>query len=287
MRRSSVALLLVGFVLALTTACGSVTGISNGGELGALVTALEVRLEWLAPAPEEQQAPEALGERPAPLGRAATREGPLVTMAAVVVEEPPEQEDPRAVTLAAAEDTLVSQDAAVVETPEPEKAGALLVMLVAGKVGSALEARAAALVVPELLEAAAPVQTPRTPAQAAASAVPAAPCASVQPGAAPAGREDTWGSITPSATRRPGLIGCKVARRALVVASLLADRPAAPVKCEKDKVPWKGGCFDRNQWERDDPSCPDGIIVIPEGKEVPSCVPCETYLDGMQQPMNC
>ena len=73
---------------------------------------------------------------------------------------------------------------------------------------------------------------------------------------------------------------------ALVVASLLADRPAAPVKCEKDEVPWKGGCFDRNQWEPDDPSCPDGIIVISEGKDVPSCVPCEKYLDGMQQPMN-
>ena len=49
-------------------------------------------MERLAPVPEEQQAPEALGERQAPVGRADTREGPAVTVAAAVAEEPSEQE---------------------------------------------------------------------------------------------------------------------------------------------------------------------------------------------------
>jgi hypothetical protein len=73
---------------------------------------------------------------------------------------------------------------------------------------------------------------------------------------------------------------------AMVLVSLMVAGPAASLKCGKDQVPWRGGCFDRYQWEPDDPGCPDGIIVIPDGKDAPSCVPCAGYLDGMQQPMN-
>jgi uncharacterized protein YecT (DUF1311 family) len=73
---------------------------------------------------------------------------------------------------------------------------------------------------------------------------------------------------------------------ALVVASLISAGPAAPAQCGQDEVPWQGACFSRYQWEPGDPSCPNGVIVISEGKDVPRCVPCEEYLDGMQQPMN-
>jgi len=73
---------------------------------------------------------------------------------------------------------------------------------------------------------------------------------------------------------------------ALVVASLIAAGPAAPAKCGQDEVPWKGACFSRSQWEPGDPDCPNGVIVMLESKDVPRCVPCEAYLDGMQQPMN-
>ena len=72
---------------------------------------------------------------------------------------------------------------------------------------------------------------------------------------------------------------------ALVVASLFAPEPGASPKCANDEVAWKGRCFSRYEWEPDDPSCPEGVIVIPEGQSVPKCVPCEDY-DGMQQPMN-
>lgn len=73
---------------------------------------------------------------------------------------------------------------------------------------------------------------------------------------------------------------------ALVVASLIAAGPSAHPACAHDEVPWKGRCFHRYEWEPDDATCPDGVIVVPEGKNAPSCVPCEDYLDGMQQPLN-
>jgi uncharacterized protein YecT (DUF1311 family) len=73
---------------------------------------------------------------------------------------------------------------------------------------------------------------------------------------------------------------------AIVVASLLAAEPDVHPTCAQDEVPWKGRCFGRYEWEPDDPTCPYGVIVIPEGKKAPSCIRCDDYLDGMQQPMN-
>lgn len=73
---------------------------------------------------------------------------------------------------------------------------------------------------------------------------------------------------------------------ALVVASLLAAGTGAHATCAPDEVPWKGRCLGRYEWKPDDPTCPDGVIVIPEGRNAPICIRCEDYLDGMQQPMN-
>lgn len=72
-----------------------------------------------------------------------------------------------------------------------------------------------------------------------------------------------------------------------MVASLLlaASGAAGASPCEKDEVPWQGGCFDRYQWDTDEKTCPDGVIVIPEDEDRPRCVPCEGYA-GMQQPIN-
>jgi uncharacterized protein YecT (DUF1311 family) len=72
---------------------------------------------------------------------------------------------------------------------------------------------------------------------------------------------------------------------ALMVASLLAAGPDAPPKCATDHVPFRGRCFDRYEFWPGDPSCPEGVIVIPDGENTPRCVSCEDY-DGMQQPMN-
>lgn len=72
---------------------------------------------------------------------------------------------------------------------------------------------------------------------------------------------------------------------ALVVASLFAAEPSAAPKCADDEVAWQGRCFSRYEWAPDDPNCPKGVIVVPEGENLPKCVPCEDY-DGMQQPMN-
>ena len=69
---------------------------------------------------------------------------------------------------------------------------------------------------------------------------------------------------------------------ALVVVSLLAVGSPA---CADDEGAWKGRCMSRYEWAPDDPGCPAGVIVIPEGENAPQCVPCETY-EGMQQPMN-
>jgi uncharacterized protein YecT (DUF1311 family) len=72
---------------------------------------------------------------------------------------------------------------------------------------------------------------------------------------------------------------------ALIVFSLLATVADAGPRCADDEVAWKGRCFSRYDWEPDDPSCLEGVIVIPEGEDAPKCVPCESY-QGMQQPMN-
>jgi uncharacterized protein YecT (DUF1311 family) len=82
--------------------------------------------------------------------------------------------------------------------------------------------------------------------------------------------------------RRAGLL--------LLGALLLAGRTSAtaadaPARCPDDAVPWKGGCFDRYQWEPGDKTCPEGVIVIPDGEKQPRCVACDGY-DGMQQPTN-
>ena len=60
----------------------------------------------------------------------------------------------------------------------------------------------------------------------------------------------------------------------------------SPPKCGEDEVPWHNRCFSRYEFDPGDPSCPDGIIVIPDGETVPECVRCEDYEDGRQQPMN-
>jgi uncharacterized protein YecT (DUF1311 family) len=60
----------------------------------------------------------------------------------------------------------------------------------------------------------------------------------------------------------------------------------SPPKCAEDEVPWHGRCFSRYEFDPGDPSCPDGIIVIPDGEDVPRCVRCEDYEDGRQQPDN-
>lgn len=79
--------------------------------------------------------------------------------------------------------------------------------------------------------------------------------------------------------------------RLLLIASMLAGAvvvqaaPAPPAHCPDDSVPWNGGCFDRYQWEPGDKTCPEGVIVIPEGEKQPRCVSCDDY-DGMQQPTN-
>ncbi len=61
--------------------------------------------------------------------------------------------------------------------------------------------------------------------------------------------------------------------------------PAVPAQCEADQVPWNGKCFEHDQWDTDDKTCPEGVIVIPDGEKKPRCVLCDGY-DGMQQPMN-
>jgi uncharacterized protein YecT (DUF1311 family) len=76
----------------------------------------------------------------------------------------------------------------------------------------------------------------------------------------------------------------------VLVASLLmaASGPsgaAGSAACGPHQVPWRGGCFDRYQWDTDEKTCPDGVIVVPEGEDSPRCAPCEGYA-GMQQPMN-
>jgi uncharacterized protein YecT (DUF1311 family) len=60
----------------------------------------------------------------------------------------------------------------------------------------------------------------------------------------------------------------------------------SPPKCGEDEVPWQGRCFHRYEFDPGDPTCPDGIIVIPDGETAPRCVRCEDYEDGRQQPMN-
>jgi hypothetical protein len=110
----------------------------------------------------------------------------------VAVLERWEQEDRLLGMVAALEDTAASEDTAAVETAASGKAGAQVVMVAAEKVASVLEARAGAPVLRGPVEVlAAPVPTPRTRAQAAVSAVRAAPFAFVRPGAALAELEET------------------------------------------------------------------------------------------------
>jgi uncharacterized protein YecT (DUF1311 family) len=76
--------------------------------------------------------------------------------------------------------------------------------------------------------------------------------------------------------------GAVVASALLAAGARGADGSAA---CGQDQVPWRGGCFDRYQWDTDEKTCPDGVIVVPEGEDQPRCVPCKDF-DGPQQPTN-
>ncbi len=71
--------------------------------------------------------------------------------------------------------------------------------------------------------------------------------------------------------------------------SVAAD-PAAPKEtgtaCSTDEVPWNGGCFHRYEWRTDPKSCPDGVILIPDGERLPRCTPCDYDKVTGQQPMN-
>jgi uncharacterized protein YecT (DUF1311 family) len=66
-----------------------------------------------------------------------------------------------------------------------------------------------------------------------------------------------------------------------LVASSATD---ASVTCQPEEVVWEGGCFDRYEWTTNEKSCPDGVILIPEGESQPRCTPCDEVLP--QQPMN-
>jgi uncharacterized protein YecT (DUF1311 family) len=52
-------------------------------------------------------------------------------------------------------------------------------------------------------------------------------------------------------------------------------------------VAWNGGCFNRNEWRADAKSSPAGVILIPDGEDLPRCTPCHSDKVTKQQPMNC
>jgi uncharacterized protein YecT (DUF1311 family) len=82
----------------------------------------------------------------------------------------------------------------------------------------------------------------------------------------------------------------------ITVTSLLAsflgatgDVPVAKqgaAACSADEVPWNGGCFHRYEWRADWKSCPDGVILIHDGEQLPRCTPCDYDKVTRQQPMN-
>ena len=191
--------LLAGLVLALTGACGSVTGTGDGGRAGSpgsgtggeSGTAGGGAGEWerLARAGGLAEGVPRLEEQPAPQARADMEERPVVTQARGATE-------PEALLV----DTAAARrDTVRVEAPEQGRAGALAAMVVpAEEAALALEAPVAALVVRGPVVVAALAPAPRTPAQLAAPAVHAAPSAFVPPGEALAApdrrRRDTWTS---------------------------------------------------------------------------------------------
>jgi uncharacterized protein YecT (DUF1311 family) len=63
-------------------------------------------------------------------------------------------------------------------------------------------------------------------------------------------------------------------------------RPETAIPCSKDEVLWNGRCFHRYQWESDWKTCPRGVVIVPDGEDLPRCVPCGDDKVRMQQPMN-